>query len=156
MDVLYREATPNDLDGIYYVEKQCFNIPWSKLSIKIDLCENSSAVYLVAVINNRIVGFCGTHVILNEGHIMNVAVMPKYRRLGIGKTLVEKMFSMTKPRVDAYTLEVRVSNIAAIAMYEELGFVAAGTRPSYYSDTGEDALIMWAFHPDNPANKNIP
>ncbi|MDD5018709.1 MAG: ribosomal protein S18-alanine N-acetyltransferase [Eubacteriales bacterium] len=149
MDIEYRKATCEDLDGIYIVETNCFSIPWSKLSLEIDLCQNKKALYVVALYNGRIIGFCGMRVILNEGHIMNVAVLENYRGIGIGAALLKTMFALAPGYVDQYTLEVRVSNSAAINLYTKLGFFGVGIRPKYYADTGEDALIMWT-------NKNTP
>jgi len=85
------------------------------------------------------VGFCGVHVILDEGHIMNVAVAPDYRGQGIGETLLRTMMAYTN--LEAYTLEVRMSNRTAIRLYRRLGFTEIAIRPEYYID--EDALIMW-------------
>ena len=77
-------------------------------------------------------------------HVMNVAVAPEYRRRGIAQTLLEQLFDLTAgDERRGYTLEVRVSNDAAIRLYERLGFVARGVRRGYYTDNREDALIMW-------------
>ncbi len=79
------------------------------------------------------------HTMFDEGHIMNVAVMSRFRRRGIGKGLIETVFSMTA--LDCYTLEVRITNLDAVSLYKHLGFEILGKRPKYYGD--EDALIMW-------------
>lgn len=139
MSVIYREAVCEDLKGIYKVELACFKKPWSLGSLYTDICENEIAYYMVAEEEDVIVGYCGIHIIYNEGHIMNVAVMSEYRRQGIGCGLLEMMF--TKTKLPFYTLEVRESNDSAIHLYEKLGFIAFGKRPKYYGD--EDALIMW-------------
>ena len=143
MDIAYQKATCADLDGIYAVETQCFLTPWSKPSLKSDLCKNKHALYIVGKAGEQITGFCGVHLIFNEGHIMNVAVLKEFRGNGIGKGLLHAMFEHAPESIDSYTLEVRAGNSAAIALYKKFGFQCAGLRPQYYSDTGEDALIMW-------------
>ena len=141
--VLYRRASCQDADGIHQVEKTCFPQPWSKRSITDDVCLNASAMYVVAECNDHTIGFCGVHFILDEGHIVNVAVLPSFRGRGIGKALVEMMLANSPVYIDKFTLEVRISNASAIKIYETLGFQSVGVRPGYYGDTGEDALIMW-------------
>lgn len=149
MDVVYRKATCKDAQGIYFVEKECFSYPWSMESIQYDICQNENAVYIIAVLSNQIVGFCGLHIIFDEGHIMNVAVLMQYRGNGIGEGLLHNMVASTNQTINEYTLEVRVSNKTAIRLYTKLGFESVGIRPNYYPDTGEGALIMWT-------NKNTP
>jgi ribosomal-protein-alanine N-acetyltransferase len=75
-------------------------------------------------------------------HLMNVAVDPSMRRQGVAVALLQRMLEQAGPD-SAYTLEVRTSNVGAIALYERFGFRTAGLRKRYYQDTGEDALIMW-------------
>ncbi len=143
MDIKLREATKNDIDDIYYVETHCFGSPWSLDSIMCDIIENDSALYVAATDNGRIIGFCAMHTVLDEGHIMNLAVLEEYRGKRIGEKLLRKMFELAPPEVSCYTLEVRVSNAPAIKLYERLGFTCFGSRPGYYADTGESAMIMW-------------
>lgn len=143
MQVEYRKAAKEDIEGILFVETNCFNSPWSKESFEFDLYINDCALYVVACFQGGIIGFCGMHAIFDEGHIMNVAVLEEYRGNAIGETLLIKMFGFTENCVDKYTLEVRASNSAAIHLYEKLGFKSVSVRPKYYSDTHEDAIIMW-------------
>lgn len=145
MKVAYRQALEDDAIGIHLVETHCFNTPWSFESILYEMCENDIAVYVVAEVDHQIIGFAGLHEIFNEGHITNVAVLPEFRGRRIGEKLLNKLFSIVKNTVDQYTLEVRVSNKAAITLYSRLGFKPAGVRPKYYTDTHEDALIMWRY-----------
>jgi ribosomal-protein-alanine N-acetyltransferase len=128
-----------DVAHVHAVETACFKMPWSHESILSDICLNENALYFVAEECGKIVGFCGIHIVLNEGHIMNVAVLPEHRGRGIGEALLLMMMSYTG--LPNYTLEVRVSNTAAISLYKRLGFLESGLRPGYYGD--EDALIMW-------------
>lgn len=143
MQVDYRKAAKEDIEGILFVETNCFRTPWSKESFEFDICENDYALYIVACKKGRIVGFCGMHSVFDEGHIMNVAVLEEYRGNGIGERLLLNMFGQADECVDKYTLEVRTSNSAAIHLYEKLGFKSVSVHPKYYSDTHEDASIMW-------------
>ncbi len=139
MSVIYRKAAVGDLEAIYHIETTCFKLPWSYESLRSDICDNELAYYIVAEADGIVAGYCGVHIIYNEGHIMNVAVLPEYRRRGIGQGLLETLFTQT--RLPFFTLEVRVSNESAISLYRKFGFVPLGRRPKYYGD--EDALIMW-------------
>lgn len=134
-----RLASVEDASDIYDIETACFKTPWTFESIRSDICLNEYAYYFVAEVNGKIVAFCGVHIVLDEGHIMNVAVLPDHRGQGIGEALLLTMMSYTN--LEYYTLEVRASNKTAISLYKKLGFMNAGIRPNYYID--EDALIMW-------------
>ena len=84
--------------------------------------------------------------IVNEGHVTNIAVSPDYRRMGIGEKLLKALFDVAEEReMIGITLEVRISNTAAQKMYTKNGFKPEGFRKRYYSDTGEDAVIMWKY-----------
>lgn len=135
----FRLAACDDASAIFDIETACFKTPWSFDSIQADLCQNEHAFYFVAEDDDGLVGFCGIHIVLDEGHIMNVAVLPEYRGKGVGEALLRTMMSYTG--LAYYTLEVRVSNRSAISLYTRLGFESVGIRPEYYID--EDALIMW-------------
>lgn len=142
MKIDFRSAQKSDITEIFYVETRCFSSPWSMESITEDIQSNDCAVYVVAAQGGRIIGFCAMHIVLDEGHIMNVAVLPEYRGRRIAERLLKTMFE-SAPYVRHYTLEVRVSNAPAIKLYERLGFKGFGLRPGYYADTGESAMIMW-------------
>ena len=139
MSVIYRQAICDDLNEIYKIELACFKQPWSLESLRDDICDNELSHYIVAEVDGIAAGYCGIHVIYNEGHILNVAVHPEYRKRGVGRGLLETVFMQTG--LPFYTLEVRVSNEDAIGLYTKLGFVTLGRRPRYYGN--EDALIMW-------------
>lgn len=92
----------------------------------------------------QVCGYVGVWKILDEGHITNVAVAPDYRRMHIGRAMLEALIEVTgQAGIERYTLEVRASNEPAIRLYEGLGFKSEGIRPGYYEDNGEDAVIMW-------------
>lgn len=143
-EIIIRDMKVEDLDQVMILEKLCFSTPWSKEAFESEILKNDLAHYLVLSINNTIVGYGGVWYIINEGHITNVAVHSECRKLGLGKKLVEQMKkNALKNKIELMTLEVRVSNIAAIKLYERMGFSIEGTRPKYYIDNNEDAYIMW-------------
>lgn len=135
--------TSKDIDGVFEVEKNCFEHHWSKESFKKELI-NENARYLVAKLDRKIVGYVGIWLILDEGHITNVAVHNDYRGQKIGDKLVQALVNLCKENnINSMTLEVRVSNIVAQNLYKKYGFKLAGIRKEYYSDNKEDAMIMW-------------
>ena len=143
-EVRVREMLIGDLDEILDIEQLSFPTPWSRRSFLSELTENIYAHYVVGQYADRVVGYCGMWVIIDEAHITNVAVHPEFRGRGIGEKLVRDMIERAKSRgALRMTLEVRVSNFAAQNLYKRLGFVARGLRRGYYSDTGEDATVMW-------------
>jgi ribosomal-protein-alanine N-acetyltransferase len=108
------------------------------------LAQNRLARYLVALDGDAVVGYAGTWLVINEAHVTNVAVRGDRRREGIGRFLMEALMDMAREEgMESMTLEVRVSNEAARELYQQLGFVSAGIRKNYYSETKEDALILW-------------
>lgn len=137
-------ATPNHIDDIMVVENLSFKIPWSRQSITEEIVSNKLAVYLSAKVDDRIVGYAGIWCVCGEGHITNIAVHPDYRGNGIGSLLLEGLIDIArKEQILSMTLEVRKSNLVAQALYRKYGFKDSGFRKAYYSDNGEDALIMW-------------
>ncbi len=133
----------NDIDGVLEVSNLSFSSPWSKSSYEQEL-SNSLAKYFVAKIDDKVIGFIGTWIIVDESHITNVAVHPDYRKLGIGSMLIEAMIDYCEEKkCVAYTLEVRSSNEPAISLYKKHGFKIDGIRKEYYQDNKEDALLMW-------------
>jgi ribosomal-protein-alanine N-acetyltransferase len=108
------------------------------------MVEADYAYYFVAECEGEIAGCCGIRNIAGEGEITNVVVAAKHRRCGIGRMLMEYMLNKTKEvGIGDCTLEVRVSNLPAISLYESLGFKGEGIRPGFYEKPVEDALIMW-------------
>ena len=124
------------------LEKTCFSAPWSEASIGSEL-ENPLSLWLVAVRNQTVLGYVGSQTVLGEADMMNLAVSPQARRQGIGRDLVMNLMEALKSRgVRCLTLEVRASNIPAIALYKKLEFSQVGRRPNYYRNPKEDALIL--------------
>jgi ribosomal-protein-alanine N-acetyltransferase len=144
MDIIIRNMDENDLDDVMEIEKDAFTTPWPRESFLMEITKNQLAKYIVAEIDGVVVGYGGIWLILDEGHITNIAVKSKYRGLGVGNTLIEGLvFLCTKLDIKGMTLEVRVSNIVAKNLYKKYGFIESGIRPKYYQDDNEDALIMW-------------
>lgn len=140
---LIRRMEINDLDEILEVEKNCFNVPWTRHMFEDELY-NLNAYYYVIKVNGKIVGYVGFWKIIDEAHITNVAIHSDYRRSGYGRALINALLNKARELgIFAATLEVRVSNLAAISLYESFGFISSGVRRGYYSDNNEDALIMW-------------
>ncbi len=124
------------------LERENFSIPWSENSISRELT-NPLSLWVVALDKEKVVGYVGSQSVLGEADMMNLAVDSAYRRLGIGKQLVLSLIEkLEQEDVSKLTLEVRASNIGAIALYEGLGFAEVGRRPNYYSNPKEDALIL--------------
>ncbi|HIU26697.1 MAG TPA: ribosomal protein S18-alanine N-acetyltransferase [Candidatus Copromorpha excrementigallinarum] len=143
-DMIIRQADVGDAEAIYQIERLCFPDPWSRDSLIYELGENPRAFYIVAVLDEKVVGYAGMWWIEDEGHITNVAVMPGYRNRKIGQGIVDVMLDFTSGEgIRHHTLEVRRSNEAAIKLYEKMGFRTEGVRRGYYLNNGEDALIMW-------------
>ena len=147
-EVRFRDAVPADSAAIAELEILCFSCPWSREALEQELAQNPLARYCVAEADGRIVAYGGLWIVVDQGHIINVAVHPAYRRQGVGKALIAEMLRRTGPEgVTAYTLEVRRSNEAALALYDSFGFRPAGIRKNYYENPVEDALILWRGMP---------
>ena len=132
----------NHVAAIAQLEKLCFSDPWSENAIAYELT-NRLSYWLVAVEEGEVVGYIGSQSVLGESDMMNVAVHPEHRRKGIGEALVNALSTELKRRDNVcLTLEVRLSNLPAITLYEKLGFTQVGRRPNYYRNPKEDALIL--------------
>lgn len=130
------------------LEEATFSIPWTRADFEREIRENQMAIYFIAVMDGKIVGYAGMWHIVTEGHITNVAVLEEARGKGIGAMLIEKLTetAMEKEMI-GLTLEVRMGNIPAQKLYHKYGFRAEGFRKNYYPDTHEDAIIMWKYLP---------
>ena len=138
----------DDLPQVLSIEKKSFPAPWSKNMFLQEL-ESFSSRCLVARCGGRagaeVAGYVIFLLVAGEVHLHNLAVRPDLRRCGVAGELMKALFSHARAEgAGSATLEVRPSGMAAIKLYEKFGFVVKGIRPLYYSDTGEDALIMWA------------
>lgn len=144
MSLDIRRMREEDLDLVLEVEQASFASPWSRESLRYEMTSNTFATYLVITVDERVVGYVGIWHILDEGHITNVAIHPGYRRLGLASDLLKALITLMHQKgCRRITLEVRESNISAQKLYFSLGFEPFGVRKGYYSDNGEDAVIMW-------------
>lgn len=130
------------VEAVAQLEQRCFNDPWSVNSIKSEL-NNPLSLWLVAVEDGFLAGYVGSQSVMGWSDMMNLAVAPEYRRQGVGERLVNALIErLRENQISCLTLEVRVSNLTAIALYDKLGFQQVGRRPNYYRNPKEDALIL--------------
>lgn len=138
-----RRAVESDLPAIHSIETKCFPDPWSLQMLTDEMKLSAISTYLIAEIGEMPVGFLSVRSMLDELHVTSIAVLEDFRRIGIAKIMMTHMIEFAKKQdFVGMTLECRVSNHSAIALYQSLGFVESGIRKGYYAD-GEDAKIMW-------------
>ena len=144
MKIELRRLEAADLVRVEEIEREAYPTPWSRSMFDAELRKPSSLAIGAFTAADELVGYAFVSRYVDAWHVMNVAVSIAYRRRGIAAALLERLFDVTAtdPR-RGYTLEVRVSNTGAIALYEQLGFEGRGVRRGYYTDNREDALIMW-------------
>lgn len=136
-DINILPMSETHLSALAELEKQCFSSPWSEEALREEL-QNPCAHFYVALCDAKVAGYLGCHHIGGEGFVTNIAVFPAFRRNGIARALIGA--ALDAP-IDRLSLEVRVSNEAAIALYASLGFVNEGRRPHFYTHPDEDAFI---------------
>lgn len=139
-DISICYATSDDISDIANIEKECFSCPWSQNAIRESM--DAGTAFYVARIKNDIAGYMGLSKIAGEGYVTNIAVLPSFRRKGIGNALLEYVIHDCKKELEFISLEVRASNDAAISLYKKFGFIEAGMRKRFYTHPDEDALIM--------------
>lgn len=141
--ITYRRMTSEDVPFISKLEEETFSMPWSAKDF-LEMISKEDARYYVAERDGQLLGGCGVLMIAGEGNITNVVIAPEARNQGIGTGMLRHLMKEgTREGLKAYTLEVRVSNAAAIHVYEKLGFVSEGIRPGFYEKPAEDAMIFW-------------
>jgi ribosomal-protein-alanine N-acetyltransferase len=138
-----RRLTYADLPQVIAVERRAFPTPWSLAMFVLELSKTSGTCLAARLGDGDIVGYLICSRYDTVWHIMNVAVDPAHRRLGIASGLLARLLAERDGPGARFTLEVRRSNTPAIELYEGFGFLAAGIRRRYYQDNGEDAVIMW-------------
>jgi len=130
-----------DLPNVIAIERRAFPTPWSLAMFVLELSK-PEGICLAAQRDGQLVGYIICSRFDQVWHIMNVSVDPDLQRRGIATVMIDEILRRVGED-GQITLEVRPTNGAAIALYERFGFLAAGTRPRYYQDNGEDAVIMW-------------
>ncbi len=145
MTLDFRRLTLGDLDSIELIERTAYPTPWSRSMFAGELAKPSSiSLGAFDPVDESLVGYLIISRYVDAWHVMNVAVAEPFRRRGIATQMLEELFRTTADDDRrGYTLEVRVSNTSAIALYESLGFSPTGVRRGYYTDNREDALVMW-------------
>jgi len=154
-DALEVRITPmrrRHLRAVLRIEQQVYPRPWTFGLFLGEISQRASRVYLVARVGSEVVGYAGMFRAVDDGHITTIAVDPAWQRRGIATRM---LLALARAAVDRgcrnLTLEVRMSNSGAQALYQRFGFVPAGVRKGYYPETGEDALVMWANDIDTEA-----
>lgn len=140
-DIIINLATLDDAPDIANIEKQSFSTPWSQKAICESICAGTT-FYAARKNNNTIVGYMGLSKIAGEGYVTNIAVLPEYRRMGVAKKLLQFAIDDSYQELEFISLEVRVSNEAAISLYKNFEFKTEGVRKRFYTNPQEDALIM--------------
>ncbi|MDO4632788.1 MAG: ribosomal protein S18-alanine N-acetyltransferase [Eubacteriales bacterium] len=141
--ILIREMTEEDLDTVCEIEKEIFSQPWSRQGF-LDALHSEYTRYLCAVKDEELIGYCGYLRSFEEADITNVAVKESARRQNAGKKMLTELIHRgEQDGIEAFTLEVRKSNIPALRLYETLGFASCGVRKNFYDLPKEDAVIMW-------------
>lgn len=137
-----REVRPSDMDAVQRIENDCFPVAWSRASL-VQGMRQEKAIFLVAEIDRTVVGYALTWVVLDEAHLLKIAVDPGHQERGVGKLLLERTIEDTLARDGRLIyLEVREANAPALALYDGFGFRPIGVRREYYPETKEDATVM--------------
>lgn len=140
--MIIRKMEQQDILQLADLERLCFSDPWSISAFEYEL-KNPLSLWLVAVESDRVLGYVGSQTVMPESDIMNIAVLPEFRKQGIGEKLILMLMDeLRQAWATSISLEVRVSNAPAISLYEKLGFSQIGRRPGYYRHPREDALIL--------------
>ncbi len=146
------EVTPmrrRHLRSVLRIEAQVYPRPWNLGLFMSELSLRGDRIYHVARVGQTVVGYGGLMLVAGEGHVTTLAVDPAWQRRGVGARLLLALVRDGIERgITAITLEVRMGNQAAQALYRRFGFAPAGVRRNYYVETGEDALVMWAHDVD--------
>jgi ribosomal-protein-alanine N-acetyltransferase len=140
------------LRSVVRIEEEAYPRPWSATLFLSELAQRSSRRYTVATIGPIVLGYAGLMMVDDEGHVTTLTVDPGWHHRGIGTVLLADL-ARAAPGLGVrhLTLEVRVGNTPAQALYRRFGFAPVGVRKNYYAETGEDALIMWVRDIDTPA-----
>ncbi len=138
-----RKGEEEDFESVYEIESICYDFPWGSGEFYDDFVWNRRGYWIVAEIKNQVIGFAGIWFKLGEFHIVNLAVLPEKRRMGIGNALVSELISFAKKSKGRYIfLEVEDENTNAIELYKGFGFRVIRRIEGYYAENGKSALLM--------------
>ncbi len=148
MDITYEHLKEEDIDSILKIEQVSFPLPWTKSMFEQELHIPTSHFYVAKALQSKdIIGYAGYWQVVDELHLINIAIKPESRRQGLGKHLLYYILCDGKRLgLKRATLEVRASNLAAQRLYEQIGFKNIALRKNYYADNLEDAIIMWLYN----------
>ncbi len=145
VEVVIAPMRTKDLRGVLRIEEAVFPQPWSHRLFVEELAQRKSRAYRAAWVGRTVVGFAGQMFIDDESHVNNIAVDPAWQGKGLGAVLLADLVHTALDRGARHlTLEVRVGNDPALALYSRFGLAPVGVRRNYYPVTGDDALVMWA------------
>ena len=145
--IVIRRMLPADVDAVTAVDTAAFPRPWSRADFEKEMTKNKCARYLVAETGGEVIAYAGVWVVLDEGQITRIAVLPAWRRQGIGERILTALLQYASNLGVAFvTLEVRESNTAAKQLYGKTGFIQVGVRKKYYEDNGENGILMLLEH----------
>lgn len=141
-DIKIEKMTAKHIDGLVKIENASFSKPWTYGGFENEL-ENDTANFLAAVYDNKEIGYIGFHIVLDEGYVANIAVLPEFRHCGIASVLLENAVKICREKNLAFlSLEVRKSNENAVSLYKKFGFEFVGERKNFYTAPTENAYIM--------------
>ncbi len=143
--VFIKRMLPADIDAVIKIEEASYGSHhWSKDSFLNEINNELAHYYSLYTPDGTLAGYAGCWHILEEAHITTIAVAPEFRGQKLGSVLLQRVIDgCYRKKIKYITLEVRVSNQAAINLYQKYGFSSFGTRKGYYQNNNEDALIMW-------------
>lgn len=142
--IVFRFMREEDIDQILEIEHVSFATPWSREAFYNEVNHNKFAVYIVIEQANKLIGYCGVWIVVDEAHVTNVAVLPEFRGQKLGEALMRNLITVARDRgAVSMTLEVRKTNYVAQSLYRKLGFQDGAIRKNYYTDNQEDAIVMW-------------
>lgn len=134
----------DDIQQVMLVEIASFSSPWNEEVFIQEIVENQHAYYFVMELEQRIIGYVGMWIVLDDAQITNIAILPGYRGMKLGEKLFQfALQTAVGLGVSRLSLEVRVTNIVAQKLYRKFGLVPGGIRKGYYTDNQEDAIVMW-------------
>lgn len=133
-----------DINQVLEIENLSFLDPWTRRMYLAEVRQENNSYFIVANLENRIIGYGGFWLVVDEAHLVNLAVHPDFRRQGIGTQIMHYLLTLAKQLgAKRATLEVRESNLIAQNFYAKFGFISVAFRKKYYPDTKENAVIMW-------------